>query len=87
MVEEQKQQIPTSGIRTVERDGFHRKVPVHSYAILLCEKGGSRVKALRLDNQLSNAEAIKTALDDNPGWLLKRAEMLMDRDFGEGERT
>ena len=83
----EKQREPTVGLRTIEKDGFHKKVPVRSYAILMCEAGGSRVKAIRLDNQISVAEAISTALKDNPGWLLKRAEMLMDRDFGEDERV
>lgn len=83
---EAKKPKPTTGIRVIEKDGFHKKVPVRSYAVLLCEAGGSRIKAIRLDNQISGGEAIKTALEDNPGWLLKSAEMLMDRDFGKGER-
>lgn len=83
----EKSRTPTVQIGHKEKNGFHKKVPVRSYAILMCEAGGSRVKAIRLDNQISVAEAIGTALKDNPGWLLKRAEMLMDRDFGEEERV
>ena len=77
---------PTARVKMIEKDGFHKRIPVRSYAILMCEAGGNRVKAIRLDNQASVTEAIKTALKDNPGWLLKSAEMLMDRDFEEGER-
>lgn len=83
---ESKQKVPTAGLRTIEKDGFHKKFPVRSYAILLCEIGGSRVKAVRLDEQVCWTDAVKTALQDNPGWRFKRCDQVMDRDFEEGEQ-
>lgn len=84
MVEKQK---PTVGLKTVEKDGFHKKIPVRSYLVALTEVGGSRVKAIRLDGQSSWDEAKKTATEDNPGWRFKGIFPLMDRDFEEGEKV
>lgn len=68
-----------------DKNGFHRRVRTWSYVIVLTEIGGSKVKAIRLDEQTSMAEARKTALADNPGWKWKGLFTLSDRDF-EGER-
>lgn len=78
-----EKQIVTS--KVIEKDGFHRRVRTWSYAVVLTEIGGSRVKVIRLDEQTSMAEAQKTALADNPGWRFKGLFTLGDRDF-EGER-
>jgi len=78
-----EKQIVTS--KVIEKDGFHRRVRTWSYAVVLTEIGGSRVKVIRLDEQTSMAEARKTALADNPGWRWKGLFTLSDRDF-EGER-
>jgi len=78
-----EKQIVTS--KVIEKDGFHRRVRTWSYVIVLTEIGGSRVKAVRLDEQTSMAEARKTALADNPGWKWKGLFTLSDRDF-EGEK-
>ena len=78
-----EKQIVTS--KVIEKDGFHRRVRTWSYAVVLTEIGGSRVKVIRLDEQTSMAEARKTALADNPGWKWKGLFTLSDRDF-EGER-
>ena len=83
MVEKQK---PTVGLKMVEKDGFHKKIPVKSYVIVLTEIGGSRVKAVRLDEQVNIDQARRTAVADNPGWRWKGAFPLTDRDFDEGER-
>ena len=83
MVETKK---PTVSVKTVEKDGFHKKIPVKSYVIVLTEIGGSKVKAVRLDEQVSIGQAKKTAVVDNPGWRFKGLFPLMDRDFEEGER-
>lgn len=77
-----EKQIVTS--KVIEKDGFHRRVRTWSYVVVLTEIGGSRVKAIRLDEQTSMAEAQKTALADNPGWRWKGLFTLSDRDF-EGE--
>lgn len=77
-----EKQIVTS--KVIEKDGFHRRVRTWSYVIVLTEIGGSRVKAVRLDEQTSMAEARKTALADNRGWKWKGLFTLSDRDF-EGE--
>ena len=77
---------PTVRLKMVERDGFHKKIPVRSYVIVLTEIGGSRVKALRLDEQMNIDQAKRTAVADNPGWRWKGAFPLTDRDFEEGER-
>lgn len=78
-----EKQIVTS--KVIEKDGFHRRVRTWSYVIVLTEIDGSKVKAIRLDEQTSMAEAKKTALADNPGWKWKGLFTLSDRDF-EGER-
>lgn len=67
-----------------DKNGFHRRVRTWSYVIVLTEIGGSRVKAVRLDEQTSMDEARRTALADNPGWRWKGLFTLGDRDF-EGE--
>ncbi len=77
-----EKQIVTS--KVIEKDGFHRRVRTWSYVVVLTEIGGSRVKAIRLDEQTSMAEAERTALADNPGWRFKGLFTLGDRDF-EGE--
>ncbi len=78
-----EKQIVTS--KVIEKDGFHRRVRTWSYVVVLTEIGGSRVKAIRLDKQMSMDEARRTALADNPGWRWKGLFTLSDRDF-EGER-
>ena len=83
MVEAKK---PTVSVKTVEKNGFHKKIPVKSYVIVLTEIGGTRVKAVRLDEQASMDQAKKTAVADSPGWRFKGLFPLMDRDFEEGER-
>lgn len=77
-----ERQIVTS--KVIEKDGFHRRVRTWSYVVVLTEIGGSRVKAIRLDEQTSMDEARRTALADNSGWKWKGAFPLTDRDFEEG---
>lgn len=79
--------IPTAGTKVIKKNGFHKRIPVRSYVIILTEIGGERVKAIRLDKQASLGEAQKTALSDNPGWRWKGAFPLTDRDFEKGETT
>ena len=85
-ISESKERKPTAGTVTVEKNGFHKRIPVRSYAVLLTEVGGSRVKAIRLDAQSSWDEARKTATQDYPGWRFKGIMPLTDRDFQEGEK-
>lgn len=85
-ITEAKEKIPTVGTKVIETDGFHRRIVARSYVVVLTEIGGSRVKAVRLDNQTTWVDAIQTAITDNPGWRFKRCDELMDRDFAEGER-
>ena len=77
-----EKQIVTS--KVIEKDGFHRRVRTWSYVVVLTEIGGSRVKAIRLDEQTSMDEARRTALADNSGWKWKGTFPLTDRDFEEG---
>ena len=84
---EGKERKPTCGTKVVERTGgFHQRIPVRSYVIVLTEVGGSRVKAVRLDGQTGIDEARTTAQQDYPGWRFKGLFALSDRDFQEGER-
>ena len=64
--------------------GFHRKIRTWSFVIVLTEIGGSNVKAIRLDDQLSMDTARKTAVQDNPGWRFKGMFALSERDFERG---
>ena len=86
-ISESKEPKPTVSTKTIERQGFHKRIPVRSYVIVLCEVGGSRVKAVRLDEQMSWDQARQTAVTDNPGWRFKGIMPLTDRDFQEGERV
>lgn len=70
----------------INNNGFHRKVRTWSFAVVLCEIDGSKVKAVRLDNQLSMDAARKTAEADNPGWRFKGIFTLSDKDFEKGVR-
>lgn len=79
--------MPTAGTTVIEKDGFHKRIPVRSFVVVLTEIGGSRVKAVRLDQQKSMDEARQTAVTDNPGWRWKGTFPLTDRDFKEGERV
>lgn len=67
------------------KNGFHRKIRTWSFVVVLTEIGGSNVKAVRLDDQISMDEARKTAETDNPGWRFKGIFTLSDRDFEKGE--
>jgi hypothetical protein len=75
---------PTAGTIMKEENGKKRRVVVRSYVIVLCEIGGSGVKAIRLDKQSTWQEAQRTALADNPGWKWKGFFPLTDRDFEKG---
>lgn len=72
---------PTAGTKVIEKDGFHRRIPARSYVVVMTEVGGSQVKAIRLDEQISMAEAKQTAVADNPRWKFKAVFPLTDRDF------
>ena len=74
---------PTAGTIVKETNGFHKRVTVRSYAVVLTEIGGNKVKAVRLDQQTGLDAAKKTAEADNPGWRLKAILPLTDRDFDE----
>ena len=87
MVETKVAMTPTAGTTVIEKDGFHKRIPVRSFVVVLTEIGGSRVKAVRLDQQKSMDEARQTAVIDNPGWRWKGTFPLTDRDFKEGERV
>ena len=80
------QMVPTAGTVVIEENGRKRRVAVRSYAIVLTEIGGSRVKVVRLDRQACARDAIKTAEQDSPGWRFKGFLPLMDRDFEGGEK-
>lgn len=77
---------PTAGTKVIVKDGFHRRIPTRSYAVILTEVNGSQVKCIRLDGQISMGEAKQTAIMDNPGWRFKGIMPLTDRDF-EGGRN
>lgn len=78
---------PTTGSKTITLpNGFHRKIQLFSFGILLTEIGGCQVKAVRVDNQPSRVAAMKIALENNPGWRFKALADLTDRDFDEGEK-
>ena len=66
----------------IDMNGFHRKVRTWSFVVVMCEKGGTDVKAIRLDNQTSMDEARMTAEQDNPGWRFKGIFTISERDFG-----
>ncbi len=76
---------PTAGTVIKEEAGRKRRIVVRSYVVVLCEIGGSAVKAIRLDKQSSIDEARRTALADYPGWRWKGIFPLTDRDFEKGE--
>lgn len=80
----EKSRTPTVQIGHKEKNGFHKKEVTRSYVVVLCEIGGSRVKAVRLDAQKSMDEARRTALADNSSWKWKGTFPLTDRDFEEG---
>ena len=82
----EKHLIPTAGIRAVEKNGFHRKIPVRSFFVGMTEIGGSEVKAVRIDSVTSWEQARVVAEAENPGWRFKGSWPLMDRDFKEGEQ-
>ena len=72
---------PTAGTIVKEESGRKRRIVVRSYVVVMCEVGGSAVKAIRLDKQSSMDEARKIALADYPGWKWKGIFPLTDRDF------
>lgn len=76
---------PTCGTKVITRNGFHKRIPVRSYLVALTEIGGSRVKAVRLDEQTGWEQARETAEKDYPGWRFKGTFPLMDRDFSDEE--
>ena len=77
--------VPTAGTIVKEESGRKRRIVVRSYVVVLCEVGGSGVKAVRLDKQASMDDARRTALADNPGWRFKGLFALTDRDFERGK--
>lgn len=77
--------VPTAGTIVKEESGRKRRIVVRSYVVVLCEVGGSGVKAVRLDRQASMDDARRTALQDNPGWRWKGIFPLTDRDFERGK--
>ena len=78
--------VPTAGTIVKEEAGRKRRIVVRSYVVVLCEVGGSGVKAVRLDKQVNMEEAKKTALADNDGWRFKGCFALTDRDFEKGDK-
>lgn len=74
---------PTAGTVVEEKNGFHKRITVRSYVVVLTEVNGSRVKAVRLDKQTGIDAAKKTAESDSPGWRFKGLFPLTDRDFEE----
>lgn len=78
--------IPTAGTVLIEDKGRKRRIAVRSYVVVLTETGGSGVKAVRLDKQVSMEDAKKTALADNDGWRFKGCFALTDRDFEKGDK-
>ena len=76
---------PTAGTVIKEEAGRKRRIVVRSYVVVLCEIGGSGVKAVRLDQQDTMQTAKQTALIDNPGWRFKGLFALTDRDFERGK--
>ena len=76
---------PTAGTMIKEESGRKRRIVVRSYVVVLCEIGGSGVKAVRLDQQDTMQTAKQTALIDNPGWRFKGLFALTDRDFERGK--
>lgn len=75
---------PTAGTVIKEEAGRKRRIVVRSYVVVLCEVGGSGVKAVRLDKQASMDDARRTALQDNSGWRFKGLFALTDKDFERG---
>lgn len=76
---------PTAGTVIKEEAGRKRRIVVRSYVVVLCEVGGSGVKAVRLDKQSTMQEAKQTALADNLGWRFKGLFALTDKDFERGK--
>ena len=76
---------PTAGTMIKEEAGRKRRIVVRSYVVVLCEVGGSGVKAVRLDQQDTMQTAKQTALIDNPGWRFKGLFALTDRYFERGK--
>ena len=72
---------PTAGTKVIEKNGFHKRIPARSYVVVMTERNGSHVRAIRLDEQVSMAEAKQTAEADNPQWKFKAIFPLTDRDF------
>lgn len=75
---------PTTGSRTITLpNGCHKKVDLYTFAVILTEINGDRVKAVRVDEQSSEVTAAKKALLESPGWKLKAVCKLTDGDFDE----
>ena len=55
-----------------------RTIKLYSYAVLLTEKGGSEVKAMRFDGYERKTDVYKDIPD---GWNLKSIHKLYDEDF------
>lgn len=64
---------------------FGRKMECYSYAVLLCQKDGPEVKAVRMDYYRNGFDARKAAASENPGWNIKAIHKLYDDDFKGGD--
>ena len=74
-----KKQIPTMIFDT---DG-RRTIKLYSYVVLLTEKGGSEVKAVRYDGFERKTDVMKEVDTDYPEWRLKSIHKLYEEDFQE----
>ena len=75
-----KEKTSCIGFRTTTQpSGCLKTVKTFSYVVLLCEKGGSEVKAVRLDGYTSKYD-IK-ASEMFPDWNIKGIWKLYDEDF------
>lgn len=70
--------------REVKPNGLYGKtIKKHSYAILLCRKGGDDVMALRMDYLQNKGDVHKEVETMYPGYNVKGVWRLYDEDFDE----
>ena len=71
----------TQFVKETQPNGRLRTVKLSSYAVLLMEKDGHQVQAVRLDYIANKEEAHKKAAKAYPDWRIKGVWRLYDEDF------
>lgn len=58
-----------------------RMIKKYSYVVVLCERKGGDVKAVRYDGYTSKTDLYKVVDADHPGWKIKGVWRLYEEDF------